>query len=92
MSIKNCSQTSRLFFGDHLRLVLTILVVLHHVAMVYGASAPFYYAEPPFTDPLAFQVFMIFVLLNQAWFMGAFFLLAGTFVPGSYDRKQQFSL
>jgi peptidoglycan/LPS O-acetylase OafA/YrhL len=55
--------------------------------MVYGASAPFYYAEPPFTDPIAFQVFLIFALLNQAWFMGAFFLLAGYFTPGSYDRK-----
>ncbi|MGD1992172.1 MAG: acyltransferase family protein [Anaerolineae bacterium] len=80
-------RTSRLFFVDHLRVALTILVVLHHVAMVYGASAPFYYAEPPFTDPLAFRAFLIFALLNQAWFMGAFFLFAGYFAPGSYDRK-----
>jgi surface polysaccharide O-acyltransferase-like enzyme len=29
----------------------------------------------------------VFVLLNQAWFMGAFFLLAGYFAPGPYDRK-----
>jgi peptidoglycan/LPS O-acetylase OafA/YrhL len=87
MTINNRSQTSRLFFVDHLRVALAILVVLHHVAMVYGASAPFYYAEPPFTDPLAFRAFLIFALLNQAWFMGAFFLFAGTFSPGSYDRK-----
>lgn len=61
--------------------------MLHHVAMVYGASAPYYYVEPPFTDPLAYIVLLVFALFNQAWFMGAFFLLAGYFIPGSYDRK-----
>lgn len=80
-------KTSRLYFIDHLRAALVILVVLHHVALVYGASAPFYYVEPPFDDPDAFRGFLIFVLFNQAWFMGAFFLLAGYFTPDSYDRK-----
>ncbi|MEZ4667983.1 MAG: acyltransferase family protein [Anaerolineae bacterium] len=79
--------SSRLFFIDHLRAVLLIFVVLHHVAMVYGASAPFYYVEPPFDDPLAFNQLMVFALSNQAWHMGAFFLLAGYFTPRSFDRK-----
>jgi len=61
--------------------------VLHHVALVYGAAAPFYYVEPPMNDPLAFMVLLVFVLYNQAWFMGAFFLVAGYFTPGSFDRK-----
>jgi hypothetical protein len=55
--------------------------------MVYGASSPFYYVEPPFTNPLAFLVLLVFALVNQSWFMGAFFLLAGYFTPGSFDRK-----
>jgi len=80
-------RTSRLFFIDHLRAALVILVVLHHVAMVYGGIPPFYYWEPTYTDPLAGLLALAFVLLNQAWFMGAFFLLAGYFTPGSYDRK-----
>lgn len=80
-------KASRLFFVDHLRAVLMIFVVLHHVAMVYGASAPFYYVEPPFTDPQGFQQLLIFALTNQAWHMGAFFLLAGYFTPRSFDRK-----
>jgi glucan biosynthesis protein C len=80
-------KTSRLFFIDHLRAALVILVVLHHVALVYGAGAPFYYVEPPFNDPLAFIVLLVFILFNQAWFMGALFLLAGYFTPGSFDRK-----
>jgi glucan biosynthesis protein C len=84
---------SRLFYIDHLRVVLAILVVLHHVAIVYGAVLPmFYYLEPPFTsagaiDPLAYTALLVFSLFNQGWFMGAFFLLAGYFVPGSVDRK-----
>jgi glucan biosynthesis protein C len=81
------AAASRLFFVDHWRVGLAILVVLHHVAMVYGASIPFYYMEPPLTDPLAYLALLVFALLNQAWFMGAFFLLAGYFVPRSYDRK-----
>ena len=80
-------RTFRLFFIDHLRTFLVILVVLHHVAMVYGASSPFYYVEPPFNSPLAFLVLLVFALVNQSWFMGAFFLLAGYFTPGSFDRK-----
>jgi peptidoglycan/LPS O-acetylase OafA/YrhL len=82
------TKTARQFFLDHWRAGLAILVVLHHVALVYGASVQdFYYIEPPFTAPLAFLVLLVFVLFNQAWFMGAFFLLTGYFTPGSYDRK-----
>jgi len=79
--------TSRLYFIDHLRAALVILVVLHHLALVYGGVPPFYYFEPPTNDPLAGLLALVFVLFNQAWFMGAFFLLAGYFTPGSYDRK-----
>jgi glucan biosynthesis protein C len=85
-TISKTQKGPRLYFIDHLRAALVILVVLHHIAMVYGGIQPFYYLEPP-TSLLGFVIPMIFVLLNQAWFMGAFFLLAGYFTPGSYDRK-----
>jgi hypothetical protein len=61
--------------------------MLHHVALVYGAGAPFYYVEPPVNNPLAFLVLLVFILVNQSWFMGAFFLISGYFTPGSFDRK-----
>jgi len=80
-------QVSRLYFIDHLRAALVILVVLHHVALVYGAGEPFYYVEPPFTAPLTFLVLLMFALFNQAWFMGALYLIAGYFTPGSFNRK-----
>jgi peptidoglycan/LPS O-acetylase OafA/YrhL len=75
-------RTSRLFFIDHLRVSLVALVVLHHVAVVYGAFTPFYYVEPPIN-----LVLLVFGLINQSWFMGALFLLSGYFTPGSFDRK-----
>ena len=55
-------KAARQFFIDHLRVSLVILVVVHHVALVYGAAAPFYYVEPPFfTDLRAFRVLLVFV-------------------------------
>jgi len=85
------STASRVFYLDHLRVALVVLVVLHHVAMVYGGIPPFYYLEPPINDMLAGILALAFVLLNQAWFMGAFFLLAGYFTPGSVDRRGPWS-
>jgi glucans biosynthesis protein C len=79
----------RLFFADHLRVALTILVVLHHLAVIYGANAAFYYVEPPSSkDLVAFVLLLVFVLINQAYFMGFFFLLSGYFTPGSFERKR----
>lgn len=80
-------RESRVFFLDRLRAALVILVILHHVALVYGAAAPFYYVEPPVNDPSAFLVLLVFALVNQAWFMGALFAIAGYFTPGSFDRR-----
>ena len=35
----------RLFFVDNLRIFLTVLVILHHLAIIYGASGAFPYKE-----------------------------------------------
>jgi glucans biosynthesis protein C len=77
----------RLFFIDNLRTALIILVILHHLAVIYGAGAPFYYVEPPVNDTLAYMVFLIFIVVNQAYFMGLLFLLSGYFSPKSFDHK-----
>ncbi|MBV7337504.1 acyltransferase family protein [Chloroflexi bacterium TSY] len=81
------AKAARLFFIDRFRSALTLLVVLHHVAVVYGEGISFYYVEPANMESLTYLVLLVFVLANQGWFMGAFFLLAGYFTPGSYDRK-----
>lgn len=78
----------RLFFLDHLRATLTILVVLFHLAAIYGANGAFYYVEAPSPqDQLARPVLLVFILVNQAYFMGCFFFISGYFTPGSFERK-----
>ena len=67
---------TRTDYLDNLRVSLVILVVLHHIAAVYGAGSPFYYVEPPFTDARAFQVLLVFMLANQGFFMGILFFVA----------------
>jgi len=76
----------RLAHLDVVRVGLTLLVVAHHVAMVYGAAGlGFYFVDLP--PEIVSRGLLIFVLTNQAWFMGAFFLVAGYFTPASFDRK-----
>jgi peptidoglycan/LPS O-acetylase OafA/YrhL len=77
---------ARMVYLDRLRIGLVVLVVLHHVAMAYGAGGlGFYYVDPP--ETFFSRNLLVFVLHNQAWFMGAFFLVAGYFTPGSLDRR-----
>jgi glucans biosynthesis protein C len=76
--------TLRTSYVDHLRVVLTILVVLHHVAIVYGGSGGWYSREVPNGSVLPL---VWFNTVNQSFFMGLFFLLAGFFTPGSFERK-----
>ena len=78
---------TRIAYLDNLRSFLIILVILHHVALVYGAFAPFYYVEPPFGQALTYKLLLLFGLVNQAWFMGALFFIAGLFTPGALERK-----
>jgi peptidoglycan/LPS O-acetylase OafA/YrhL len=80
------TSPGRLIYLDRFRIGLTVLVVLHHVAMAYGAGGlGFYYVDLP--DTFISRNLLVFVLGNQAWFMGAFFLVAGYFTPRSLDRK-----
>src|SRR5450755_4152322 len=55
---------SRLVFVDNLKVALIILVVLHHVAVIYAANTAFYYLEPAYHDTPALVVLVLFQLLN----------------------------
>ncbi|WP_313178040.1 acyltransferase family protein [Massilia sp.] len=77
---------ARTDFLDRIRVVLTALVILHHAAIMFGAPGGWYLTIP--TDNLAEKLpFAVFVSVNQAFFMGFFFLLAGYFSAISYERK-----
>lgn len=79
-------KASKLFYIDNLKIFLTALVILHHTIIVYCAPGGWYYTEKT-TQMAAIVPSTIFVSLNQSFFMGFFFLLAGYFTAPSYDRK-----
>jgi len=76
----------RLYFIDNLRAWLTIIVVLHHISVIYTASTAYYYLEAPGDAPASFLL-IFFQMCDQAYFMGLFFFLSGLFTPASYDRR-----
>jgi peptidoglycan/LPS O-acetylase OafA/YrhL len=73
-------------FLDQIRVALTALVILHHTAIMFGAPGGWYLHYPTAQEGEK-VLFAIFVAVNQAFFMGFFFLLAGYFTVASYDRK-----
>ena len=63
------------------------LVVMVHAAVTYSNLGDWYYREPVELDPPTFLFFGVFLSFTQAYFMGLLFLIAGYFVPDSYERK-----
>ena len=82
------SVPGRQAFIDQLRGFTTLLVVLHHTAITYGGSGGWYYRDAVAgTGGAAPLLLTLMCAIDQAWFMGAFFLWAGYFTPGPFDRK-----
>ncbi|MGY4535620.1 surface polysaccharide O-acyltransferase-like enzyme [Mucilaginibacter sp. UYNi724] len=77
---------AKINYIDHLKVVLTMLVILHHTFIAYGAPGGWYYTQKT-TLAAAILPMTIFVAVNQAFFMGFFFFLSALFVPASYDKK-----
>src|SRR5215475_4847705 len=71
---------------DALRAAVTLLVVFHHTAITYGAIGGWYYKEIEPSFSLSGVLLILFCTINQAWFMGLFFLLSGYFTPPAFDR------
>jgi len=77
----------RSYFIDHLRVVLTALVIAHHSAITYGASGGWFYREIQTSDSVDSLLMTMFCAVNQSFFMGMFFLIAGYYTPPSLARK-----
>jgi peptidoglycan/LPS O-acetylase OafA/YrhL len=80
-------MAQRDFYIDRLRSVMTVLVILHHTAITYGAPGGWFWTELKPSATPASLVLTLFVTTNQAYFMGFFFFLAGYFTPASLERK-----
>ncbi len=78
--------SQKVWYLDHIKVLLTILVVLHHTFITYGASGGWYYKQPS-TNMAALVPMTLFVATNQSFFMGMFFLLSAYFIEPSIHRK-----
>jgi glucan biosynthesis protein C len=79
------TKRPRLLYVDNLRTLLIIMVVLWHMAVTYGAPGFWPYREGP-ADDLTALVFTLFSAINGPYVLGFFFMIAGYFSPGAYDR------
>ncbi len=79
-------ETSRLLYIDNIRIYLTILVIAHHLMVIYAGSGGWIYHEGR-QDEITSALGGWFCAVNQAYFMGLFLFISAYFVPGAYDRK-----
>ncbi|MDZ5470431.1 acyltransferase family protein [Bacillus sp. 31A1R] len=75
-------QTTHLYFLDHLKITLIMLVVAHHAGQAYGPGGWWYFQEGESIDWLR-----RFFAVNAAFFMSLFFFLSAYFLPKSIERK-----
>jgi glucan biosynthesis protein C len=85
--LENMTKPSRLFFIDNIRWLMIVFVVITHAAVTYSSIGMWYYTEPAKLDTVSLALFGIYQSFTQAYSMGLLFLIAGYFVPGSFDRK-----
>ena len=80
------SPIKKIVYLDNLKVLLTILVILHHAAITYGAPGGWYYQQKT-TQLAALFPMTVFVSTDQSFFMGFFFFLSALFVVPSYEKK-----
>ncbi len=84
-AVKEISKP-RLFYMDNLKILLIVLVVIHHAAQPYGPGGA-WIIDPEPEQTINVLLLGLFFAVNSAFFMGLFFLISAYFVQGSYDRK-----
>ncbi len=85
-SIVSSSAVKRMLYIDNTRVYLTILVILHHLAICFGGSGH-WAIKVEATDPISPILLLLFNGVNQAYFMSLFFFLSAYFTPRSYNKK-----
>ncbi len=80
------AKKATISYIDNLRVLMTVLVVLHHTVIAYGGPGGWYYTDKTTNAP-ALIAMTLFVATNQAFFMGFFFFLSALFTEPSYIKK-----
>jgi glucan biosynthesis protein C len=72
----------RLYYLDNLRVMLTILVIAHHVGQAYGPTGGYW----PVQEEARAALLGPFFTVNRSFFMSLFFMISGYLMVGAYDR------
>lgn len=72
-------------YFDNLKVLLTIIVIFHHVGQAYAPTGGFW----PYTAPPAESVAWVGRTfgVNSGYLMALFFMMSGYFLPLSWDRR-----
>ena len=73
----------RIFYLDTLRIVLTILVIAHHVGQAYGPTGGYW----PVQSATRAAVLAPFFTVNRSFFMSLFFMISGYFMVAAHQRN-----
>ena len=84
--LPDVQQSNKLDYINNIKILLTILVILHHTFIAYSTSDGWYYTEPTTILGVLIPVKMM-ISINQSFFMGFFFMLAAYFTDASFTKK-----
>ena len=78
------TAAGRLYYLDNLRVMLTALVIAHHVGQAYGPTGGWW----PVQEATRAAVLAPFFTVNRSFFMSLFFMISGYLMVLSYDRNR----
>ncbi len=81
------NEKVRLAYIDNLRAMIIMVVVMVHTAVTYSGIGDWYYIENKVQDVGSIVFFGSFGAIMQSFDMSFLFMVAGYFVPLSYDMK-----
>ncbi|MEW9701164.1 acyltransferase family protein [Paenibacillus sp. SI8] len=78
----------RFAYLDHLRVCLTILLVVFHTSIAYGAAGSWILEDVDKSHVNGTMVLLtIFTAVCQSFFMGLFFFISSYFIAPSFEKK-----
>jgi acyltransferase-like protein len=86
INMQTRAASTKIYYIDNLRVLMTMLVILHHTLISFGAPGGWYFTDATSNKP-ALIVMTLLVATNQSFFMGFFFFLAAFFTEPSYNKK-----
>lgn len=76
----------RIYYLDNIR-ILFVIVILIHLAIIYGSEGGWYYKEVKRPDAINSAFFLLLFILNKSYGLGFFFMMSGLFTSVSLKRK-----